>query len=83
MKWEKLLLNGRDRFGDGFKSLVDRKIHEHRQDERRLAQHRMRRHHLQARKSCVADARSYRIASHRFKRWLMQSLRYSPRIQAK
>jgi hypothetical protein len=25
---------------------------------------------LQARKSCVADARSYRVASLRFKRWL-------------
>jgi hypothetical protein len=27
-------------------------------------------HQLQARKSCVADARSYRVASHRLKRWL-------------
>jgi hypothetical protein len=43
---------------------------ERRRDERRLAEQRTTKHQFQARKSCVADARSYRIASHRFKRWL-------------
>jgi hypothetical protein len=30
----------------------------------------MTKHQVQARKSCVADARSYRVASQDFKRWL-------------
>ena len=68
MNWEKLLLIGRDR--DTFKTLADCKIRERRRDERRLAEHRTRKHQLQARSSCVADARSYRVASHGFKRWL-------------
>jgi len=83
MKWEKLFLSGRDRIGDGFKTLVDCKVRERRQDERRLAQHRRTKHHLQARKSCVADARGYRIASRQFKRWLMQSPVALTRIQVK
>jgi hypothetical protein len=71
MKWKQLLLIGRgDQVGDSFKTLVDRKIRERRRDERRLAEHRMTTHQLQARNSCVADARSYRVASHRLKRWL-------------
>ena len=71
MKWEKVLSIGRgDRVRDSFKILVDRKIRERRRDERRLAEHRMTTHQLQARNSCVADARSYRVASHRLKRWL-------------
>ena len=41
---------------------VDRKIREQRGDERRLAEQRTTKHQFQARKSCVADARSYRIA---------------------
>jgi len=41
---------------------VDRKIVEQRRDERRLAEQRTTMHRFQARKSCVADARSYRIA---------------------
>jgi len=68
MNWDKLLVIGRDR--DSFKALVGRKIRERRRDERRLAEHRMTKHRLQARNSCVPDARSYRVASHRFKRWL-------------
>src|SRR5213079_3382359 len=60
MNWDKLLLIGRDR--DSFKALVGRKIREQRQDERQFAEHRTTKHQLQARKSCVADARSYRVA---------------------
>jgi hypothetical protein len=60
MNWDKLLVIGRDR--DSFKALVGRKIRERRQDEREFAEHRTAKHQLQARNSCVADARSYRIA---------------------
>jgi hypothetical protein len=71
MNWEQLFLIGRGgQVGDSFKTLVDREIRERRRHERRLAEHRMTTHQLQARNSCVADARSYRVASHRFKRWL-------------
>ena len=57
-----LLLTGPGRLRDSFKIPVDRKIREQRQDERRLAEHRTIKHQLQARKGCVADARSYRVA---------------------
>jgi len=60
MNWDKLLLIGRDR--DSFKVLVGRKIRERRRDERQLAEHRTTKHQLQARNSCVADAKSYRVA---------------------
>ena len=60
MNWDKLLVIGRDR--DSFKALVGRKIRQRRQDERQLAEHRTTKHQLQARSSCVADARSYRVA---------------------
>jgi hypothetical protein len=60
LNWEKLSVIGRDR--DSFKTLVDRKIRGQRRDERRLAEQRSTKHQLQARKSCVADARSYRVA---------------------
>src|SRR5947208_16177401 len=60
MNCEKLLLIRRDR--DSFKALVSRKIRERRQAERQLAEHRTTKHQLQARNSCVADARSYRVA---------------------
>ena len=60
MNWDKLLVIGRDR--DSFKALVGRKIRERRQTERQLAEHRTTKHQLQARNSCVADARSYRLA---------------------
>ena len=62
MNWEKLRLIGRDRAQDSFKSLVDRKVREQRRHERRVAEHRTTKHQLQARSSCVADARSYRVA---------------------
>jgi hypothetical protein len=60
MNWDNLLVIGRDR--DSFKALVARKIRERRRDERQLAEHRTTKHQLQARNSCVADARSYRVA---------------------
>jgi hypothetical protein len=60
MNWDRLLVIGRDR--DSFKTLVGRKIRERRQDERQLAEHRTTKHQLQAKNSCVADARSYRVA---------------------
>jgi hypothetical protein len=60
MNWDKLLVIGRDR--DSFKALVGRKIRERRGDERQLAEHRTTKHQLQARNSCVVDARSYRVA---------------------
>ena len=60
MHWEKPLLIGRE--GDSFKTLVDRKIRERRRDDRRLAENRRTKHQLQARNSCVADARTYRVA---------------------
>ena len=62
VNWEKLRLIGRDRVQDSFKSLVDRKVREQRRHERRVAEHRTTKHQLQARSSCVADARSYRVA---------------------
>ena len=60
MNWDQLLVIGRDR--ESFKALVGRKIRERRQDERQLAEHCTTKHQLQARNSCVADARSYRVA---------------------
>jgi hypothetical protein len=60
MNWEKLFLIDRDR--DSFKAFVGREIRERRRDERQLAEHCTTKHRLQARNSCVADARSYRVA---------------------
>ena len=59
---EKLPLIGRGRIRGSFETFVDRKIRERRRDERRLAEQRTIKHQLLARNSCVADARSYRIA---------------------
>jgi len=58
----KFLLFGRDEIESSLMGFVDRKIVEQRRDERRLAEKRTTAHRFQARKSCVADARSYRIA---------------------
>src|ERR1044072_8947848 len=41
---------------------ADRKISEQRRDERRYAEQRTTKHRVQTRKSCIADARSYRVA---------------------
>jgi len=62
MNWKELLLFGRDRVEHSFKTLVDRRLRERRRVERQLAEQRTTKHHLRARKSCVADARSYGIA---------------------
>jgi type VI protein secretion system component VasF len=59
---EKFPLIGSGRIRDSFKNFVDRKIRERRRDERRLYEQRTTAHQLLARNSCVADARSYRIA---------------------
>jgi hypothetical protein len=58
----KFPLFGRDEIENSFMQLVDRKIREKRRDERRLAERRTTKHRFQARKSCIADARSYRVA---------------------
>jgi hypothetical protein len=62
MNWEKSHLFVRDWVEHRFKILVDRTIREQRSEERRLAEQRTRKHRLQARKSCIPDARSYRVA---------------------
>jgi hypothetical protein len=62
MNRKRLQLFGRGWVEHSFKTLVDRSFRERRREERRLAEQRTTKHHLQARKSCVPDARSYRIA---------------------
>ena len=59
---DKFPLIGSGQIPGSFKSLIDRKIRERRRGERRLAEQRTTKHQLLARNSCVADARSYRIA---------------------
>jgi len=58
----KFLLFGRGEIENSLVRFADRKIREQRRDERRLAEQRTTKHRLQARKSCTADARSYRVA---------------------
>jgi len=58
----KFLLFGGDEIENSLMRFVARKIGEQRRDERRLAEQRTTKHRFQARKSCVADARNYRIA---------------------
>jgi hypothetical protein len=70
MKLGQLLLGAQDQLGNGFRPFADRKIRERRRNERQLAERLTTRHRLEARKSCIADARSYRVASNQFKRWL-------------
>ena len=55
-------LFGRNQIETSFMHLVDRSIREQRRDERRLAEQRPTKHQFQARKSCITDARSYRVA---------------------
>ena len=59
---KKFPLIGSGRIQGSFRNLIDRKIRERRQGERRLTEQRTTKHQLLARNSCVADARSYRIA---------------------
>jgi hypothetical protein len=56
------LLFARDEIENSFMHFIDRQIREQRRDERRLAEQRTTKHRFQARKSCTADARSYRVA---------------------
>jgi hypothetical protein len=58
----KFLLFGRHKIENNLMGFVDRKIGEQRRDELRLAEQRTTKHRFQARKSCVADARSHRVA---------------------
>jgi hypothetical protein len=64
------LINRGSQIGNNLKALVDRKIRERHRGERRLAERCTTKHQFQARNSCIADARSYRVASQRFKSWL-------------
>jgi len=56
------LLFARDGTENSIIRFVDRKMREQRWDERRLAEQRTTKHQIQARKSCIADARNYRVA---------------------
>jgi hypothetical protein len=58
----KFLLFGRDETENSLMYFVDRKIREQRRNERRFAEQRTTKHKVQARNSCIADARSYRVA---------------------
>lgn len=62
MNFAKGHLFGRDWVESGFKALVDQTIREQRREERRLAERRTRKHRFEAIKSCIPDARNYRIA---------------------
>ena len=59
---DKFPLIGSGRIPGSFKNLVYRKIRERHRGELRLAEQRTTKHQLLARNSCVADARSYRMA---------------------
>jgi hypothetical protein len=58
----KFPLFGQDEIENSFMHLVDRSMREQHREERRLAEQRATKHRFQARKSCVADARNYRVA---------------------
>ena len=58
----KFLLFGRDEIENSLMRFVERKIGEQRKNERRLAEQRTTKHRFHARKSCVVDARNYRVA---------------------
>ena len=58
----KFSLFGQNQIENSFMHLVDRSIREQRREERRVAEQRATKHRFQARKSCVADARSYHVA---------------------
>ncbi len=73
MNWKKPYSLVRNRADYSFKTFVDRTIREQRREERRLAEQRTVKHRFQARNSCVADARSYRVA----RRLPAQLLRYN------
>jgi len=66
----KFLLFGRGEIENTLVRFADRKISEQRRDERRLAEQRTTKHRIQARKSCIADARNYRVA----RRWPVRAV---------
>lgn len=49
-----------------FKTVGERALQKQRREERDLAEQRTTSHRFQARKSCIADAQSYRIARRLF-----------------
>jgi hypothetical protein len=62
MNWGQFFFNNSNRVENSFKTLANRKMSQVRCEERRCAEHRTTKHQLQARKSCVSDARAYRVA---------------------
>jgi hypothetical protein len=62
MNWGKLDLSGWNQPDGKFAILVNRETRKRRRAERLLAEQRTTRHQIQARNSCVADARNYRVA---------------------
>jgi hypothetical protein len=62
MNWLKLYWNNRNQPGNIFTSLVSRETRRRRRTERQLAEQCITKHQVWARNSCVADARSYRVA---------------------
>ena len=62
MNWSNLHLFGRGWAEHKFGTLVNRNIRERHREALRFAEQRTTKHQLQAIKSCVADARSYRVA---------------------
>ena len=62
MNREKLQSFSRGWIEHRFKALVDRNLRQLRRAERQRAEQRTTKHRLQARNSCIADARSYRVA---------------------
>jgi hypothetical protein len=55
-------LFSRDWVEHSFKLLISRNIRERRQDERTFVEQATMKHRFQAMKSCIADARTYRVA---------------------
>src|SRR5262249_43318871 len=62
MNWLKHYWNSRNESGNIFPILVRRENRRRRRSERRFAERCITKHQVRARKSCVADARSYRVA---------------------
>lgn len=62
MNSENIRLFSRDWVERRFRALVDRTIRDRHREELRFTEQRTTSHRLKARKSCIADARSYRVA---------------------
>ncbi len=59
---EKILLMDRGPMQDSLKTFIFRHLRKRRWDERQLAEQQTTKHRFEARKSCVFDARNYRLA---------------------